>query len=312
MSTITEYEIMQNWQNNISNTILSICCTTFNHDKFIEDTLDSFLMQKTNFIFEIIIRDDASTDETATIIKAYTSKYPNIIKPIFEKENTFSKGIKPMPAAIKVAKGTYIAICEGDDYWTDPLKLQKQVNFLEKNKDYVLTYASMEAFDENGIIENFHSGATYDLSSEDIQKCVPINTLTACFRNIIKIPKEHQCSKYGDLFLWSLLGSHGKGKYLQDIRASRYRVHSGGVHSTKDFDHQFEMLTVTYVALYIHYFNINNKILAKYFKDKIHTMSFRELETSKLNLIYYKEIRRRIKYKIKKFFKKFRIKSMTT
>jgi len=307
MNSITQDEIIKNWKNTTDLPTLSICCTTFNHEKFIEDTLDSFLMQKTNFIFEIIIRDDASTDDTAKIIKTYVEKYPNIIKPIYEKENTFSKGVKPMPVAIKVASGKYIAICEGDDYWTDALKVQKQVDFLENNNEYVITYTDIEAFDDKKILKNFISGAVCDLSAQDLQKCTSINTLTVCFRNVIEVPKEHQCSKYGDLFLWSLLGAHGKGKFLKNIKPSRYRVHDGGVHSKKDINYQIEMETITYASLYTYYFNIGNYELAQYFKNRINESSFKMFETKKLNQVYYKEIRRRIKYSIKNIFKNFRI-----
>ena len=108
--------------------LLSICCVTYNHKKYIRQCLDSFLMQKTNFKFEIIIHDDASTDGTADIIKEYYEKYPDIIKPIFQTENQFSQGKSISKTFIYPRiKGKYVALCEGDDYWTDPYKLQKQV-----------------------------------------------------------------------------------------------------------------------------------------------------------------------------------------
>lgn len=115
--------------------MVSICCITYNHEKYIAEAIESFLMQKTNFKYEILIHDDASTDDTAKIIKKYEEKYPDIIKPIYQIENQYSKGKKVSSNNYNRAKGKYIALCEGDDYWTDPYKLQKQVDYMEKNKD---------------------------------------------------------------------------------------------------------------------------------------------------------------------------------
>lgn len=115
--------------------MVSICCITYNHEKYIAEAIESFLMQKTSFKFEILIHDDASTDDTAKIIKKYEEKYPDIIKPIYQTENQYSQGKKVSSNNYDRAKGKYIALCEGDDYWTDPYKLQKQVDYMEKNKD---------------------------------------------------------------------------------------------------------------------------------------------------------------------------------
>lgn len=114
---------------------VSVCCMAYNHEKFIKRALDSFVSQKTNFKFEIIINDDASTDNTTNIIKEYEKKYPDIIKPIYQKENQYSKGVDILKILIKLSKGKYIALCECDDYWCDDLKLQKQYDCMEKNID---------------------------------------------------------------------------------------------------------------------------------------------------------------------------------
>ena len=99
--------------------LVSICCITYNHAPYIRQCLDGFMMQQTNFTFEVLIHDDASTDGTADIIREYESKYPDIIKPIYQTENQYSKGVK-VSATFNFprAKGKYIAMCEGDDYWT--------------------------------------------------------------------------------------------------------------------------------------------------------------------------------------------------
>ncbi|MBK2257743.1 glycosyltransferase family 2 protein [Francisella philomiragia] len=132
----TESEVTKRWKDD--KVLLSIICVAYNHERYIEQALDSFLIQETNFAFEIVINDDCSTDNTARIIKAYQDKYPKIIKPIYQKENCFQKNINFMKEIfIPVIQGVYIALCEGDDYWTDSYKLQKQVDFLEANPEFM-------------------------------------------------------------------------------------------------------------------------------------------------------------------------------
>jgi glycosyltransferase involved in cell wall biosynthesis len=113
--------------------LVSINCITYNHAPYIRNAIKGFLMQKTNFPIEILIHDDASTDGTVDIIREYEALYPNLIKPIYQTENQYSKGKNPSQFNRERALGKYIAICEGDDYWTDPNKLQLQVDFLEAN-----------------------------------------------------------------------------------------------------------------------------------------------------------------------------------
>lgn len=114
--------------------LVSISCLTYNHAKYISQCLDGFLMQETEFPYEILIHDDASTDGTEEIIREYQAKYPLIIRPIYEEENQWLKGRRGSPEFnFPRAKGKYIALCEGDDYWTDSSKLQQQVEILENN-----------------------------------------------------------------------------------------------------------------------------------------------------------------------------------
>ena len=130
-----EDEIFSHWQGRPDDPHISICCMAFNHEPFIRDTLDGFLSQRTNVPFEILIHDDASNDGTADIIREYQSRYPNIIKPIFQEVNQYSQSNRPARLNNKRAKGKYIAICEGDDFWIDGNKLQQQFDVLEKLDD---------------------------------------------------------------------------------------------------------------------------------------------------------------------------------
>lgn len=119
--------------------IVSIRCFAYNHKEYIRDCLEGFVMQKTNFRFEAIVHDDASTDGTTDIIREYAEKYPDIIKPIYETENQYKKHDGSLKRIMNSQmRGKYIAMCEGDDYWIDPLKLQKQVDFLEAHPDYTM------------------------------------------------------------------------------------------------------------------------------------------------------------------------------
>lgn len=120
---------------------VSILCTTYNHGDYIKDCLDSLLAQKTNFAFEIVINDDASTDNTSLIIEEYVKKFPKKIHCITQKENLYkSKGLPEIMSNIllKNSTGKYIAFCEGDDYWTDSYKLQLQYDAMENNDDCTL------------------------------------------------------------------------------------------------------------------------------------------------------------------------------
>ena len=112
--------------------MVSVYCLTYNHEKYIRDALEGFVSQKTDFAYEVLVHDDASTDSTAKIIREYAEKYPGIIKPILQTENQYSKNVKIVKTIITpLLRGKYIAICEGDDAWIDPNKLQKQFDFME-------------------------------------------------------------------------------------------------------------------------------------------------------------------------------------
>ena len=163
--------------------LVSIHCLTFNQAPYIRQCLDGFVMQKTNFPFEAIVHDAASTDGTAEIIQEYAEKYPHIIKPILEKENQYTKigfyGIEKLMA--EKEQGKYIAICEGDDYWTDSHKLQKQVDFLESHPDYGLHYTQAYQLNQQ-TGEKTMGWAKQSDFKHAILTDSPIITLCACYR----------------------------------------------------------------------------------------------------------------------------------
>lgn len=216
--------------------MLSVRCFVFNHEPFLRQCLDGFVMQKTNFRFEAIVHDDASTDGSADIIREYAAKYPDIIKPIIETENQYSKKDGSLTRIMNThTHGKYIAICEGDDYWTDPLKLQKQVDFLEENPEYGLIYTQVEAFDSNGVVGPF---AFEVKDAKSLLYGNGIATLSTCFRRELLMRYLDEVNPYdknwlmGDypMWLWFLL--HTKAYFLDDVTA-RYRIlQNSASHST--------------------------------------------------------------------------------
>ena len=257
--------------------LVSVSCMTYNHAPYIRQCLDPIIGQQTNFPFEIVIHDDASTDGTKEIIEEYATRYPGIIIPLFQKENQYSKGIRGLPSRFNYprCRGRYIAICEGDDYWTDPLQLQKQVDFLEAHDDYVMTYHDVDVVDENGDVvktDTIPSRHKKDASKEDLilGRRVPM-TLTLCFRNVIKeFPPEKNKVTNGDTFLISLLGNYGKGKWLgNEIGKAKYRSHQGGVWSMVSSDDKLPVRVNTYFWLYKYYDRIGEKRYAKKWYDMI-------------------------------------------
>ena len=134
--------------------LVSIFCEAYNHERFLRDCLNGFVMQQTDYPFEVLIHDDASTDNSASIIKEYADQYPDLIFPIFQTENKYSQGIGIRNHyQYPRAKGKYIAICEGDDYWTDPLKLQKQVAYMEAHPDCSLCFGNaMVHWEDNDLL----------------------------------------------------------------------------------------------------------------------------------------------------------------
>lgn len=252
--------------------LVSVICFTYNHERFIEDALRGFLIQETDFPFEVIVHDDASEDGTAAIVRRWAEAYPTIIRPIFQEVNQYSRGRKLLTITMPTARGRYIALCEGDDYWTDPRKLQIQADFLEKNPDYVVCYHDVKVISEDGgvlstsLLSRNGGADRRDFSALEMQKLHGyIQTLTVVFRNVAaKFPDEYIMSPAGDRFLMSLLGGHGKGKYI-DINAGCYRVHSGGMYSGKTQIEKDIAFFLSRYYLYIYYTRIGNKDLGDHF-----------------------------------------------
>ena len=212
------------------NPLVSIDCTTYNHAPYIRQCLDGFLMQKTNFAFEILIHDDCSLDGTDHIIREYEQKYPDIIKPIYQIENQYSKGVS-ISATFNYprVKGKYIAWCEGDDYWTDPMKLQKQVDFLEANPEYGMCYTQAKHwYQAENRFRSKIRGGDHETFMELLDKNT-VPTLTAVFRADLyrdyleEIKPEIKHWRMGDYPMWLWLSHNSKIKFLPEVTGV-YRI----------------------------------------------------------------------------------------
>ncbi|STQ85507.1 glycosyltransferase [Helicobacter muridarum] len=254
--------------------LCSFLCITYNHIDFIEQCLIGFLEQETTFPFEIIIHDDCSTDGTDRIIKEYQSKYPQIIKAMYEEENQYSKGDKGKPfwAIMHNMAGKYIALCEGDDYWNDIHKIQKQVAFLESNPEFVGCYHRCHTILSDGTMYKEDLGSQYkDISARMLQRLeVGISTRTICYRNVVDYLEPtlhyyHYKILNGDTFLWTLLGQHGSIRYMSDINPSYYRLHAGGIWSSLSDKTRFIIHTKSFFYMSEYYSEIGNYTAASFF-----------------------------------------------
>jgi len=236
----TQREIMQTWAESAS-PLVSINAIAYNHVHFIRQALDGFLMQETNFPFEILIHDDASSDGTADIIREYAEQYPYIIKPVYQTENQYSKRVGiSLTFNFPRVRGKYLAMCEGDDYWTDPLKLQKQVDYLEANPDCSVCFHPVKVIYEDGSVEEtvypeknefpLNTGRT-DFNAFDLLRRNFIQTNSVVYRwvGVDKIPDFFQKHTAGDFQLHFLHAVNGKIGYIDEIMGV-YRKHSGGIY----------------------------------------------------------------------------------
>jgi glycosyltransferase involved in cell wall biosynthesis len=217
---------------NADNVLVSVICDVYNHEPYLRDCLEGFINQKANFTYEILIHDDASTDNSVNIIKEYVNKYPHLFKPIFQTENQYSKGMSIWyDIQIPRAKGKYIAICEGDDYWIDPYKLQKQVDFMEENI-YVVAccHNAFQVFEnERRLFVNVNNASHYIVLEEMLCRW-QIPTASLLYRREVLKGKECLLGKYvnGDYALELTLLSCGRF-YYDDSIMSVYRMHADSV-----------------------------------------------------------------------------------
>lgn len=213
--------------------LVSIVCITFNHAKFITACLDGFLSQETTFPVEIIVHDDASTDGTKDIIICYSRKHPSVIRPILQDENQYSKGNKIFELAWRHARGKYIAMCDGDDYWIDSSKLQVQIEFLESNPDFSICFHKVTIYESGRLLEDYITRPKPGTSSiVDLANGNYIHTCSCVFRNrgVTSLGPNYKSTTNGDYYIHFMNAQFGYIFCFDKVMAV-YRVHSGAIWS---------------------------------------------------------------------------------
>ena len=258
---------------------VSICVITYNHAPFISRSLDGMLIQETGFPFEIVIGEDSSTDETLKICELYAARYPGKIRLLKKVPNL---GVKNnFKRTLNECKGKYTAICEGDDFWTDKYKLQKQVTFLENNPEYALCSTRFTICNEQGVISgdgmdfHFPSGsAGKEILPETLFETWLTKTLTVVYRSAlfsVQLIDQYQYFRDAHLFYHVIAN---KKAYCINFVGGQYNLHAEGIWSNK---------------LLLEKFIINERIYSELFKGNPSDVNLKvNYEAHLRNLIEYR------------------------
>ena len=243
----TEEQIIIGWKEDFNKPVVSICCTTYNFESYIEKTLESFLIQETDFPFEILIYDDASTDKTAKIISEYEAKYPKLIKPIYQTENKLSKGMKPSTFNFSRANGAYVAICDGDDFWFSADKLQVQIELMKRYPDINISFHSSYLSDvHNNIIKNRlinnNGNEIKIISPEEVilggGEFMPTSSLMIKTKILNSLPEWfYKDAPVGDVYIQMISSIPNGALYLPKLRGV-YRVNVLGSWTSRKNDYR--------------------------------------------------------------------------
>lgn len=312
--------------------LVSIRCLAYNHEKYIRQCLDGFIMQETDFPFEIIIHDDASTDGTADVIHEYAKKY-SCINAIFESENQYSKHDGSLAKIVNGAiRGKYVALCEGDDYWIDPLKLQKQVSFLENHPDYAMAYTLSKVYNEdNQQVEEMAIGSEYEGYEALLAgNCIP--SLTTCIRvdvmmkYVEDVKPQQRGWLMGDYPMWLWIAYYYKIKFFPEITAVYRVLHESASHSqnfqklekfirstidittfyidkfgTVPTQEYYKALNLSYYNLYDGYMRRGCYKRAKYYKRLVDVRFLSDNKRKKVKLFFLRYLKFRYKRLLNKF-----------
>lgn len=260
---------------------LAISCLVYNHEPYLRKCLDGFVMQKTTFPFVAIVHDDCSTDGSASVIREYQEKYPDIIKPIFQPKNTYQRHDgsfgRDLARVLEETGAKYIADCEGDDYWTDPLKLQKQVDFLDAHTDYSccwhgynLHFIEENRWEDCDAVQHSHLpiGIEVDCTYENILNRQyggqPLSLVyrTSCNDFTWRDKYKYFCDTVHNYMLLK----NGKGWYMNFI-GGVYVVHREGVSGGVLGKKRQKGALLLFEELYR--YNSEDKLLRQYFKNAL-------------------------------------------
>lgn len=259
---------------------VSIICTVYNHAQYLEKTLQGFVSQKTDFRFEALIHDDASTDNSAEIIKSFEKKYPEIIKGIYQTENQYSKRVSiTREILVPSAKGKYIAVCEGDDYWTDENKLQKQVEYMDSHPECAFCFTNADC-EENGEITRrvvpWTGSAVVPTADkirlDELERMDYIPTCTFLFpkKNYINMPKISDNAFRGDEYIKLGLAVQGYAHYIPDSTAVyRFGVLNSATSNWQTDPTVFKRYAGRFISLFREFNEITNGKYSEIFNHKI-------------------------------------------
>lgn len=302
--------------------LLTVVCLTYNHESYIKNCLDGFLNQITNFNFEIIVHDDASTDKTANIVKLYEVKYPNLFKNIYQTQNQYNnENINIwLDILFPISQGKYIALCDGDDYWTDKHKLQKQVDFLENNNDFNICYHDVSILNNNLFSHNFINKTNKNITSiYDLAVWGNfMHTSSVVFRKCSVIINSEDKNKVCDFILYVFILNDKKIKKFDEIMSVyRYGVGIWSISSTTKknkfiLDNIYYILNnceddtikeIMQLRLNSYAFYSLPKYLSKFENSLDRSVSFEINEKIPMSILF-KTIRKKLINKLKKHFSK--------
>ena len=296
----------------------TVVCFAYNHEKYIRQTLEGFVNQKTSFAYEVVIHDDASTDSTADIIREYEEKYPHIIKPIYQTVNQYSLKVNTYQFILPLMKGDYVAMCEGDDYWVDEDKLQKQVDALDANPDCSVCLHKVKTISDDGKAKTY-TYPPFEAESGIIpsEKFIP-SVITAyiyqtsCFmfrgdlfrEYVSDYPEFRRVAGVGDVPYLLYFGNLGNVYYI-DEAMSRYRISSAGSWTERNRDKG---------AAHIKRMNLMIEAYDKYTDGKYHDSCLERLRYNEMHACFLeKRFKDVLNKKYRDLFKKetFKFKTAT-
>lgn len=258
--------------------VVSVLVPTYQHAPFIAKCLDGILRQRTSFPFEVLVGEDGSTDGTREICQRYAAEHPDRIRLFLRDRKDVmvimgrQTGRANLKQLLQEATGKYIAICEGDDYWTDPLKLQKQYDYLERHPECVLAHHDAFILDHSEKVvmpSKLPKRHQRDNTSDELQRAeFFILTLSAFFRScpvLRSMPPEFDKVLNGDSFLFMLLGEYGCGHYMPEVEPAAYRKHEGGMWSSQTEVQQVRVRLNTYLWMAVFHAREQRFELASHF-----------------------------------------------
>jgi glycosyltransferase involved in cell wall biosynthesis len=272
----TEEELLRRWGRH-NEPVVSIVCTTYNHERYIESTIRGFLSQDCSFPFEILIHDDASTDRTQAVIREWQQRYPSVIKPVLQTVNQKSQGVRPFELLLARARGGFVATCEGDDFWIEPTKLERQVSFLKAHPDFSCSAHNYHHFIESKLaIKPWRkSGPDYVQSERHLMGLRYLLWLpTLVFRKTFTaLPPERGLAAFGDQFLTSYLGTMGRCMYFNTMVGAVRRENEFSTWSPLPESEKERRRVQTWVAMVRMHERLGNKQAVDDLMDKIQASS---------------------------------------